>query len=111
MFVQGYKEAADWIAGHTRLNDTVMAQQISIVHRISGRKVVYFPVAVRSDANFIMEMICRHRVMFIVVITSSRGSNLRPTESERVSLLVENLPQSLVLVQRGDLYEIYRVLF
>ena len=57
-----------------------------------------------------MEKIRRHSVKFIVVITSSRGSNLQPTESQRLSLLVENFPQSLVLVQRGDLYEIYRVL-
>jgi hypothetical protein len=105
---QGSKEAADWIAGHTRRDDAVMAQQISIVHRISGRKVVHFPV--RSDANIIMDTIRRHDVKFIVVITSSRGSNLQPTESTRVRLLAERIPQSVVLVQWGDSYEIYRVL-
>lgn len=104
---QPYKEAADWIARHTRSDDVVMAQQISIVHRISGRQVANFPV--RSDPRIIMDVVRRQGAKFIVVITSNRATNLQPPESQRIKLLRESFPESVVLVQRGNSYEIYRV--
>src|SRR6266496_3662566 len=33
---QPSKETADWLANHTASTDVVMAQQVAIIHRVSG---------------------------------------------------------------------------
>jgi hypothetical protein len=104
---QPSKEAADWIANHAATTDVVMAQQVPIVHRVSGKLTVSFPV--RSDPREIMAVIRRSRVNFLVAITAAKSTNLSPTESERSSNLEVGFPEEIKLVHQEPSYKIYQI--
>jgi hypothetical protein len=104
---QPSKEAAAWLANHAASTDVVMAQQVPIVHRVSGRLTVSFPV--RSDPREVMAVIRRFHVKFLVAITSPMGTNLFPTELERSSNLVIGFPEEVKLVHQELSYKIYQI--
>ena len=104
---QPSKEAADWLANHTASTDVVMAQQVPIVHRVSGRLTISFPV--RSDPHELMAVIRRCRVKFLVAITATKSTNLSPTESERSSNLEVGFPEEIKLVHQEASYKIYQI--
>jgi hypothetical protein len=100
-------QAAMWISGHVSSHDVVMAQQISLIHRITGRRVVSFPIS--SDPHRIMEEIRHNQVKFLVVNTSSQMTYYRPTEAERIHLLRDRYSASLELVHRERSLQIFRI--
>jgi hypothetical protein len=104
---QPSKEAADWLANHTASTDVVMAQQVAIVHRVSERLTISFPV--RSDPREVMAVIRRSRVKFLVAITATKSTNLSPTESERSSNLEVGFPEEVKLIHREASYKIYQI--
>lgn len=104
---QPAKDAADWLVAHTLRSDIVMAQQVSILHRVSKRLIVSFPV--RSDPREIMAVIQKFRIKFLVAITAEKSRVLSPTESERARLLEAAFPEQVKLVQRSNTYLIYEI--
>lgn len=100
------KEAADWIAGHTAPSDVVMAQQVSILHRVSARRIVPFPA--RSDPGEIMSVIRQQRVKYLVAITG-KGTVLSPSEAERSAKLQSAFSDEVRLVRQQDGYVIYEI--
>jgi 4-amino-4-deoxy-L-arabinose transferase-like glycosyltransferase len=99
-------EAASWIAAHTASNDTVIAGEEAIVHRISGRKVAFFPVTNAPDR--LLKSINGQAANFLIVVCE-RASNMFPTEPERLRPLTSGYPGLLRLAHEGPCYQIFRI--
>lgn len=100
-------QAATWISRHVSPHDVVMAQQISLIHRITGRRVVSFPIS--SNPHRIMDEIRKKQVKFLVVNTSSQMTYYRPTEAERINLLQDSYSAALELVHRERSLQIFKI--
>lgn len=85
----------------------VMAGDIPVIHRFSGRFAVGFPPT--SDAAAIFKLMRQYRVRFLVVIPAKPGQELyfRPSEMERLSRIPDHAPGLLKLVREGKGYLIY----
>lgn len=84
-----------------------MAGQAAIVHRVTGRHVVAFPVT--SDPQAIMSRIQEQGVRFLVVKTTETNPYFLPVEEERLRALTHRYPGALRLAQRGPGYEVFDV--
>jgi hypothetical protein len=100
-------DAALWIVSHTANGDVVMAGQAAIVHRVTGRRVVGFPVT--SDADAIMSRIREQGVKFLVVKIGEKNPYFLPVEEERLRAVARQFPGALRLAQRGAGYEVFGV--
>lgn len=100
-------QAANWIARHALPSDVIMAQQIALIHRITGRRVVSFTVS--SDPHKILAEIRKRQVKFLVVNTSNKMTYYLPTEAERLKLLQSSYPTMFELVHSERSLQIFRL--
>ena len=85
----------------------VMAQQAAIVHRLSGRHVIPFPVT--SDGQFVADVIRNQQVSYLLM-TPEPFDYFRPTQRVRLEALRRSAPDCCQLVARETGYEVYRVI-
>ena len=96
---------SSWLNGAK--DGVVMAQQSAIVHRLTGRKVVDFPIT--SDAKVIATVIAREVVRYVVVNDQVKYEYSFPTEEERLHRIGTAYPSLLHLVYRGPGYRVFEV--
>ncbi|MBZ5700351.1 MAG: glycosyltransferase family 39 protein [Acidobacteriia bacterium] len=101
-------DAAQWIARNALPTDVVMAGQEAIVHRISGRRVILFPVS--SNSQMIMDVLRNRDVRYLIVLQdTNKHPFFFPTEDQRWRSLSAAYPEAFGLVRHGPGYEIYQV--
>lgn len=101
-------EAARWIKAHALESDIVMAQQLPVVHYVSGHRVVGFPPT--TNARQIMEAIRSSGVTYLVVITSTAtGSNILPPEIERLHALQAAYGETFQVAHADAGYQVFRI--
>jgi hypothetical protein len=94
---------ASWL--HGAGDGVVMAEQVEIVHRLSARRVMAFPIT--SDPNIILTSVRREHVRFVMVSDPMEYPYFYPTEDERWRLVEAAEPSLFQLVHRGPGYRIY----
>ena len=82
-----------------------MAEQVEIVHRLSDRKVMAFPIT--SDPNVILASVRRENVRFVMVSDPMEYPYFFPTEDERWRRVEAAEPSLFHLVHKGPGYRIY----
>jgi len=98
-----------WIDSNTAADDVLMAGWPAILYRVTGRRIVQFPVTI--DASLIHDTIKTKSVKFLVVMDAPRQTSYYlPTEADRFQILSESFPNSFLLVHTGPGYHIFRVL-
>jgi hypothetical protein len=96
---------SSWLNGAK--DGPVMAQQYAIVHRLTGRKVVDFPVT--SDPKVIATVLAREMVRYVVVNDEVNDAYYFPTEEERLGRIEIAYPSLLHLVYRGPGYRVFEL--
>ena len=84
-----------------------MAQQSAVVHRLSGRKVVDFPIT--SDPKLIMTVVMREKVRYVMVSDRVAYEYYSPTEEERWQRIESTYPSAFHGVRRGPGYRVFEV--
>jgi hypothetical protein len=100
----GVVGVAEWL--RSQPGGVVMAQQTGILHRLTGRRIVAFPVS--SDGRFVREVMRQHRVGYLVV-APSEYEYYTPSERERLKALLAADPGCCRLAGSGRGFEVYRV--
>src|SRR5205814_5793941 len=76
------------------------------VHRISGRRVIPFPVT--DDASLIMSTMQQYGAKDLIVLTRTGADSLfLPRESDRVAILMAGYSKFFRLINTGPGYEIF----
>lgn len=104
----GSLEVAVWLRAQPD-HGVVMAQQGAILHRLTGRRVVSFPVTDRGDV--IEAALRRHNVSYLIVGQPDADTYFKPTEPERFRALIEKHSGCCTLARTEGAYSIYRVSF
>ena len=99
-------EAAQWLRQHTPSDAVLMARQVDVVYRYSGRRVVWFPPL--SAPGVLMAGIQRHGVRWIVV-TERDSSYWLPRESDVFQRLLAAYPDALRLEASGPKWRVFAV--
>lgn len=92
-------EAATWLKTHSDTNAPIMAEQWAILYRLSGRKVIAFPVS--SNPQLIFSVLRQKHVQFLVVVDPLPFPYFYPTEKERFEILSKACPQAFRLAHQG----------
>jgi 4-amino-4-deoxy-L-arabinose transferase-like glycosyltransferase len=88
---------------------TVMAQQYAIIHRLTGRKVVGFPIS--GYTRLIAETVKREHVRYLVVNDQGddRDEYFWPTEQQRWQQLERSYGSLFRLAHQGPRYRVFEV--
>ncbi len=98
-------DLAAWL--RTADDGAVMAQQYAIVHRLSGRKIIGFPLT--SDPVSLREALLRGKARYLAVNDTLPYEYVIPTEEDRWKQLDAAYPHLLQLVQKGAGYRVFAV--
>ena len=97
---------AEWLKAQPD-NAPIMAQQATILHYLTGRHFVSFPI---TDDGALIDLVMRqHDVGYLVVGESSGGDYFLPTERDRLAFLQKAVPDCCRLVQTVGSYSVYRM--
>src|SRR5207253_3469130 len=81
--------AAKWVEEHTPASEVLMAGQDVIVYRVSGRRVIPFPVT--TDARLIVATMRSYGVKDLIVLTRTAADSLYlPSASDRLAVLMQS---------------------
>ena len=98
--------AAKWVEEHTPVSEVLMAGQDVIVYRVSGRRVIPFPVT--TDARLIVGTMRLYGVKDLIVLTRTGADSLYlPRESDRLAILMRSYSKFFRLVNSGPGYQIF----
>jgi hypothetical protein len=97
---------AGWLLAQPE-HDVVMAQQTALLHRLTGRRIVPFPVV--PDAAIVANAIQQHDVALLVVGQTPANQYYRPSEQDRFLALSKLDPRCCALVFASGDYRVYRV--
>jgi hypothetical protein len=86
----------------------VMAQQYAIIHRLTSRRVVDFPIT--SDPKIIVKALKSEMVQYLVVNDEVEYEYFLPTEEVRLRHIEAAYPSLLQLVHRGPGYRVFAVI-
>jgi hypothetical protein len=100
-------DAAAWLAATAAPDDAIMAGQEAVVHYLTGRHGIPFPVT--SDAEVLRGVLRAQRVRYWVVLEHEPYPYFRPTERARLELLEAAYPDLTRVVHRGSNYRIVAV--
>jgi hypothetical protein len=101
--------AARWLLENSATSAVVMAEQESITHRFSRRRVVVFPPS--SDTRMIMDVIERRNVSLLLVVDAGSDFVFWPRQQERMASLLELYPARFKLLKQDPTYRIFEVLY
>jgi hypothetical protein len=97
-------QSASWLRAAPE--GVVMAQQLEIIHRLTGRKVQQFLVT--SDPKAIVEAAKDQHVRYLVVSRPVKDEYFAPSEEQRYALIDRAFPGLLQLVHEGAGYRIFQ---
>jgi len=100
-------EASDWLKTHAAAGAVVMADQLAVVHYLTGRRVAPFPVT--DDPAPIVAALEAECVDYLVVTDSALASAVKPSQTTRLQRVEAAEPRLLEAVADGREYRIYRV--
>jgi len=101
----GSADCAAWL--RTAGDGGIMAQQSSIIHRLSGRRIEDFPVT--SDPQAIVDAVAREKVRYLVINDQVEYEYFYPTEEERWRQIERAYPSMFRLVHKGPGYRVFEV--
>lgn len=99
--------AAAWVSSNTPESAVIMGGMSSIIHILSGRRALNFPVS--SDPDFLMRSIYSQDVRVLIVVDPSRYPFFVPTEPDRLRILMRAYPTALTHLFDGPGYQIFRI--
>jgi len=99
--------AAAWILQHSRPGDVVMDEQFAILHRLTGRKTVRFPLL--TDSRLLQAQIVADSVAFIVVLNEMQYEFITPSVMRRFAAVAQAYPGMFVPSYTFGQGTIYRV--
>ena len=97
---------AEWLKAQPD-KAAVMAQQATILHYLTGRHFVSFPIT--DDGALIDSVMRQHDVSYLVVGDPSGSDYFLPTERDRLTSLEKVVPNCCSLVETVGSYSVYRV--
>ena len=98
---------ADWLRAQPDNYAPVMAQQATILHYLTGRHFVSFPI---TDDGALIDLVMRqHDVSYLVVGEPTGSDYFLPTERDRLAFLQKVAPDCCRLVKTVGSYSVYRV--
>jgi hypothetical protein len=98
-------DCSAWL--RTAGDGVVMAQQSEIVHRLSGRRVVRFPIT--SDPQIILAAVTREKARYLVVNDQVKYEYFFPTEEARWRQIERAYPFLFKLVHAGPGYRVFEI--
>ena len=98
---------ARWVAENTDRNEVVMIDEYEIVHRLSGRKTIRFPLS--TDPREITARIMEKNVGLVVVFDEKQYEYYNPSSIRRFEAVRSLHPGMFVQVHELDGGKIYRV--
>ena len=84
-----------------------MAGQTAILHRLTGRRVVSFPIS--SDPQVIVEAISRANIRYLVVEDRVKNEYFFPPEEDRYRQIERAYPHMFELVHNGPGYRVLAI--
>jgi hypothetical protein len=99
--------AAAWLAATAAPDDAIMAGQEAVVHYLTGRHGIPFPVT--SDPEVLRGVLRERRVRYWVVLEHEPYPYFRPTERARLEIVEAAYPGLTRVVHRGSNYRIVAV--
>jgi hypothetical protein len=100
-------QAAEWLRGAPE--GVVMAQQVEIIHRLTGRRVEHFLAT--GDPNVIVRVARDQNVRYLTVNRPSAEEYFLPTEDQRYQVIDRAMPGLLALRHEGIGYRIFEFQF
>jgi hypothetical protein len=100
-------QVAEWVKQNTQSSDVIMNDEYAILHRLTGRRTVRFPLF--TDPAVITQRIMVDRVDFIVVPQEQRFEYYRPSIMRRFAAVRALHPQMFTMVHTFDWGTVYRV--
>jgi Dolichyl-phosphate-mannose-protein mannosyltransferase len=100
-------QVSTWIAHNTRPGDVIMDDQDAILHRLTGRRTLHFPLT--TDAQVLKDTILAGDVRFIVVPDEKPYEYYNPSPMQRFAALKKLDPRLVKLVSVFDGARIYQV--
>jgi hypothetical protein len=98
---------ADWITRNTPPDAVIMGDQYPILHRLTSRKTVRFPLS--TDPRVLRSQITSAGVDFIIVLNERPYEYFSPSTMRRFATLRAEAPDSFVPVHVFESGTIYRV--
>jgi hypothetical protein len=99
---------ARWIAENTNDNDVVMVDEYEIVHRLTGRRTIRFPLS--TDPRDITARIIDNNVGFLIVFNEKEYEYYNPSSIRRFDAVRSLNPGLFIKVLEFDDGMIYRVI-
>jgi hypothetical protein len=96
-----------WIAANTQSSDVIMNEEHSILHRLTGRKTLRFPLT--TDPTVITKRIVDGGVDFVVVMNEVQFEYFNPSAFRRfeaVKRLAPDLFVPVLVFQKGTVYRV-----
>ncbi|MBN1602864.1 MAG: hypothetical protein JW915_14740 [Chitinispirillaceae bacterium] len=102
-----YASAATWLKNNTVHGSVAAATQIAVPHRISGLKVVPFPVT--NSTELIVNTIRKYNVSYLIIVDEGKYPYFFPDDKERLNLLMNSGTITLNSLTCNDRYAIYKI--
>lgn len=100
-------DASHWIAANTKSGDVIMNEEHAILHRLTGRKTLRFPLT--TDPTLITKRIVEGGVDFVVVMNQKPFEYFNPSAFRRFETVKSLAPDLFVPVHVFAAGTIYRV--
>jgi hypothetical protein len=100
-------DVAAWVRENARDGDVIMDDQPAILHRLTGRKTLRFPLT--TDPKLIAESIVANHVSVVVVLNERPFEYYNPSTMRRFGRVRELHPEWFAPVRVFDRGTIYRV--
>jgi len=102
-------KVSNWIAQNTKENDIIMDDQYQILHRLTKRKTIRFPLI--TDPNLLTENIIAKNVDFLVISNEKQWEYFNPSTMKRFET-VKNLNPKLFVPEydygQGVIYRVIK---
>jgi hypothetical protein len=98
---------AEWAKGNTRSSDVIMDDQDAILHRLTGRKTMRFPLV--TDPGVITERILADQVDYVVVLKERPFEYYNPSTARRFERVRTLHPEMFAPVYEFDGGTVYAV--
>lgn len=100
-------QAAHWLGNNIAADKIVMAEQKEIVHQISKRKVISFPVLTSGEK--IVQTMKNTRTEYLVIINEGKYPYFYPTEEQRFEMISRVEGSTATLLKSDTDYKIYKI--
>ncbi len=100
--------ASEWIDDHAEAGDVVVADDYAIVHRLTKRKALRFPLT--TDTEKLRDAILRNKVRYLIVLNEKKYEYFEPSTFKRFARLQTVIPGMVRPVHEFEGGTIYEVL-